>query len=269
MKLREGQVAVVTGAASGIGLAIAEQLTERGLSVVLADIEEPALKTAEDRVRDSSAPTLAVRTDVSDERSVSDLAERTLDRFGRVDLVCNNAGVTASAAPMWETDELHWRWVFGVNLWGVIHGIRAFVPHLVAQGSGHVANTGSMAGLSIVPMVAPYTASKHAVVAISEALRAELEVHAPGVGVTVLCPSYVPTRLADSARNRPPELTPVDAPAATQARLRGHYPPMAASEVAAMLIAGIEAGRLHVTTHPGSIDRVRERIDHLVADIDG
>jgi NAD(P)-dependent dehydrogenase (short-subunit alcohol dehydrogenase family) len=268
MKLCEGHVAVVTGAASGIGLAIAERLSERGLSVVLADVEEPALRTAEDRLRDSGASVLAVRTDVSDEGSVFDLADRTLERFGRVDLVCNNAGVTAPAAPMWETDERHWRWVLGVNLWGVIHGIRAFVPHLVAQGSGHVANTGSMAGLSIVPMVAPYTASKHAVVAISESLRAELDVHAPDVGVTVLCPSYVPTKLADSARNRPPELTPVGAPAATQERVRGNYPPMAASAVAAKLIAGIEAGRLHVTTHPGSIDRVRERVDHLVDDID-
>jgi NAD(P)-dependent dehydrogenase (short-subunit alcohol dehydrogenase family) len=210
MKLREGQVAVVTGAASGIGLAIAEHLAGRGLSVVLADVEEPALKTAEDSLRASGAPTLAVRTDVSDESSVFDLADRTLEKFGRVDVVCNNAGVTAPAAPIWETDERDWQWVLGVNLWGVIHGIRAFVPHLVAQGSGHVANTGSMAGLSIVPMVASYTASKHAVVAISESLRAELDVHAPDVGVTVLCPSYVPTRLADSARNRPPELMPVD-----------------------------------------------------------
>jgi NAD(P)-dependent dehydrogenase (short-subunit alcohol dehydrogenase family) len=268
MKLCEGQVAVVTGAASGIGLAIAERLSERGLSVVLADVEEPALKAAKDRLHDSGASTLAVRTDVSDEGSVFELADRTLERFGRVDLVCNNAGVAAPAAPMWETDERHWRWVLGVNLWGVIHGIRAFVPHLVAQGSGHVANTGSMAGLSIVPMVAPYTASKHAVVAISESLQAELDVHAPGVGVTVLCPSYVPTRLADSARNRPAELTPVGPTTATQERVPGSYPAMAASDVAAKLIAGIEDGRLHVTTHPGSIDRVRERVDRLVADID-
>jgi len=169
---------------------------------------------------------------------------------------------------MWETDERHWRWVLGVNLWGVIHGIRAFVPRLVAQGSGHVVNTASMAGLSIVPMVAPYTASKHAVVAISESLRAELDVHAPAVGVTVLCPSYVPTRLTESTRNRPAELTPVGLPAATQEGVRGSFAPMAADRVAAKLLAGIEAGRLHVTTHPGSMDRVRERVDHLVADID-
>ena len=268
MNLREGQVAVVTGAASGIGLAIAEQLATRGLFVVLADIEEPALKSAEERVQDAGASTLAVPTDVSDKGSVSDLAQRTIERFGRVDLVCNNAGVTAPAAPMWETDERHWRWVLGVNLWGVIHGIRAFVPRLVAQGSGHVANTASMAGLSIVPMVAPYTASKHAVVAISESLRAELDVHAPAVGVTVLCPSYVPTRLTESTRNRPAELTPVGLPAATQEGVRGSFAPMAADRVAAKLLAGIEAGRLHVTTHPGSMDRVRERVDHLVADID-
>jgi NADP-dependent 3-hydroxy acid dehydrogenase YdfG len=268
MKLHEGHVAVVTGAASGIGLAIAEQLTERGLSVVLADVEEPALMAAEDRLRDSGAMTLAVHTDVSDERSVFELADRTLARFGRVDVVCNNAGVTTRAAPMWETDERHWQWVLGVNLWGVIHGIRAFVPHLVAQGSGHVVNTGSMAGLSIVPMVAPYTASKHAVVAISESLRAELDACAAGVGVTVLCPSYVPTRLADSARNRPVALTPVDTPVASQPGVGGSYVPMAARDVAAKLIAGIEANRLHVTTHPGSMARVRERVDRLVVDID-
>jgi NAD(P)-dependent dehydrogenase (short-subunit alcohol dehydrogenase family) len=268
MKLREGHVAVVTGAASGIGLAIAERLLGRGLSVVLADVEEPALKTAEDRLQHSGSPTLAVHTDVSDETSVFDLADRTLERFGRIDLVCNNAGVTVPAAPMWVTGERDWRWVLGVNLWGVIHGIRAFVPHLIAQGSGHVANTSSMAGLSIVPMVAPYTASKHAVVAISESLRVELDVHAPDVGVTVLCPSYVPTRLTESTRNRPPELTPVDGEATTHVRVRGNYSPMAAGEVATKLIAGIEAGRLHVTTHPGSIDRVRERVDHLMADIE-
>ena len=268
MKLQEGHVAVVTGAASGIGLAITRQLTGRGLSVVLADVEEPALLTAHDRLRASGACTFAVPTDVSDEKSVFDLADRTLDRFGRVDLVCNNAGVTAPAAPMWETDERHWRWVLGVNLWGVIHGIRAFVPHLVAQGSGHVANTASMAGLSIVPLVAPYTASKHAVVAISESLRAELDVHAPAVGVTVLCPSYVPTRLSESTRNRPPELTPVEPPSTAHVRVAGDYSPMAAEQVAAKLLAGIEAGRLHVTTHRGSMDRVRERVDHLVADVD-
>ena len=267
MKLREEHVAVVTGGASGIGLAIAEQLAWRGLTIVLADVEEPALQAAEDGLRGSGVPTLTVRTDVSDQESVLALANRTLERFGRVDLVCNNAGVTAQPRPMWETDELDWRWVLGVNLWGVIHGIRAFVPHLVARGSGHVANTASMAGLSIVPMVGPYTASKHAVVAISESLRAELDVHAPGVGVTVLCPSYVPTRLNDSGRNRPGDLTPAETARANAELDPGRYPPMAAADVAAELIAGIEDDRLHVTTHPGSIDRVRARIDRLVADL--
>jgi NAD(P)-dependent dehydrogenase (short-subunit alcohol dehydrogenase family) len=267
MKLRAGHVAVVTGGANGIGLAIGTQLARRGLAVVLADVEEPALLAAEHQLRAEGAATLTVLTDVSDETSMLALADRTLDRFGRVDLVCNNAGVTAQPRPMWETDELDWRWVLGVNLWGVIHGIRAFVPHLVAQGSGHVANTASMAGLSIVPMVAPYTASKHAVVAISESLRAELDVHAPAVGVTVLCPSVVRTRLNDSARNRPAELTPDGGARAKEELSSGRYRTIAASEVAAKLIAGIEADRLHVTTHEGSIDRVRERIDGLVADI--
>jgi NAD(P)-dependent dehydrogenase (short-subunit alcohol dehydrogenase family) len=230
-------------------------------------VEEPNLQAVEDRLRGSGVPTLSVPTDVSEEASVLALADRTLERFGRVDLVCNNAGVTAQPRPMWQTDELDWRWVLGVNLWGVIHGIRAFVPHLVARGSGHVANTASMAGLSTVPMVAPYTASKHAVVAISESLRAELDVHAPGVGVTVLCPSYVPTHLNDSARNRPADLTPAETARAKEELDASRYRAMAADEVAAKLIAGIEADRLHVTTHPGSIDRVRERIDRLVTDI--
>ena len=181
MHLAAGQVAVVTGAASGIGLAMAESFAELGLDVVLADIDESHLSRAAARVTDNGGSVLAVRTDVRSAEQVNDLALVTLDHFGRVDVVANNAGVVALGFT-WEIEDSEWDWVLGVNLRGVIHGLQAFVPHLISQNSGHVVNTASMAGISVMPGIAPYLASKHAVVALSEGLAAELAQAAPGVG---------------------------------------------------------------------------------------
>jgi len=268
MELHEGQVAVVTGAASGIGLGIATAMAGRGLAVVLADVEPAALAEAAATVGAGGAPVLAVETDVSDAGQVDALAARTLGHFGRVDVVCNNAGVVTYSKPTWEMDELDWKWVLGVNLWGVIHGIRSFVPTLVAQGHGHVVNTSSVVGLSVGPNIAPYTAAKHAVVAISETMRGELALAAPGVGVTVLCPSYVPTRIGDAQRNRPSDLTP-DWRVATEGtqRDRSVYTGVAPAEVGEMVVAAVEAGRFYLPTSPEAAHLVRLRMDGILAEL--
>lgn len=175
MELTAGKVAVVTGAASGIGLALAHRFARSGLDVVLADIEEMALGAAAESVDRLGVKSLAVRTDVSDEGSVHALAAAALERFGSVHVVCLHAGVESTADP-WFGPVTSWQWVIGVNLWGVIHGIRAFLPILTQQGEGHIVNTSSMAGL-IPGASPPYDATKHAVVAISEDLLQRGEVH--------------------------------------------------------------------------------------------
>jgi NAD(P)-dependent dehydrogenase (short-subunit alcohol dehydrogenase family) len=272
MELQRGQVAVVTGAASGIGLGIARAMARRGLAVVMADVEPGALAESAASVASSlaadGAEVLAVETNVSDAAQVDDLARQTLERFGRVDVVCNNAGVVTYSKPTWEMDELDWKWVLGVNLWGVIHGIRSFVPTLVAQGRGHVVNTASIVGLSVGPEIAPYTASKHAVVAISETMRGELAARAPGVGVTVLCPSYVPTRIGEAQRNRPADLTP-DSGAAVEgtARDRSRLEATPPNEVGEMVAAAIESGRFYLTTGADAGALVEHRFNAIRAEV--
>jgi NAD(P)-dependent dehydrogenase (short-subunit alcohol dehydrogenase family) len=266
MKLEPGQVAVVTGAASGIGFALAERFARLGLGVVLADVEPGPLATAVAQIDAEPGAVMPIPTDVSRAADVDALAAATIDHFGRVDIVCNNAGVNLHRSAMWQLHPLDWQWVLGVNLWGVIHGIRSFVPRFVAAGHGHIVNTASMAGLTVLPFIGPYAASKHAVVGISEALRAELDEVAPKVGVTILCPGYVPTNLATSARNRPAEVTP---PADEGARTAGDFDrsrfrPLAAADVAAQVTAAIEADRLYVLSHPGSEDRVQERFARVL-----
>jgi len=204
MELTEGKVAVVTGAASGIGLALAERFAHAGLSVVLADVEQTALAAAEQKIAGLGAKTLAVPTDVSDEASVQALAAAAVEHFGAVHVVCNNAGVSSASDP-WFGPLSAWKWVLGVNLWGVVHGIRAFLPLLAMQGEGHIVNTASVAGL--MPGFAPsYDASKHAVVAISEDLYTAMKVAGLPVGVSVLCPGWVRTRILDAERNWPDDM---------------------------------------------------------------
>lgn len=204
MELTAGKVAVVTGAASGIGFALAERFARAGLDIVLADVEQAALEAAEQKIAESGIKTLAVATDVSDEASVQALAAAAVERFGAVHVVCNNAGVESVADP-WFGPISSWKWVLGVNLWGVIHGIRAFLPQMLGQGGGHIVNTASIAGL--YPGFAPsYDASKHAVVAISENLYNSMSVAGLPVGVSVLCPGWVRTRIMDASRNWPASL---------------------------------------------------------------
>src|SRR4051812_35871630 len=195
MKISEGQVAVITGAASGIGLGICKALAERGVHLVLADVDAARLDAAAAEVQASEAP-LVQRCDVSIAGDVGALAEAALSRFGRIDLAFNNAGVVLPFKPMWEHGAEDWDWLLGINLWGVIYGIRAFVPPMVKQGSGHIVNTASMAGMTVLPFNGVYNASKHAVVSLTETLAEEFRQRVPGVRASVVSPGLVPTAAA-------------------------------------------------------------------------
>jgi NAD(P)-dependent dehydrogenase (short-subunit alcohol dehydrogenase family) len=198
----QGKVAVITGGASGIGRAVADKAAAEGMKIILGDIEEGPLKAAVDDLNSTGAEALGVVTDVSDRASVEALRDAALDRFGAVHLVHNNAGI-GLGGPIWEVTEEDWRWILGVNLWGVIHGVATFTPLLLEQGEGHIVNTASIAGLIVAPFLGPYNATKQAVVAISETLFKDLQTVAAPVGVSVLCPGFVQTRIAESDRNRP------------------------------------------------------------------
>ncbi len=199
----DGKVAVVTGAASGIGRALAQKFASQGMKVALADIEADALEVLRKALSAEGHEVIAVRTDVSQADSVAQLAESTLEAFGKVHVVCNNAGVLA-AGKSWEAPLSDYEWVFGVNQWGVIHGVRTFVPILLEQGEpAHVVNTASMAGVTNSPLAAAYYMSKHAVVALSETLYLELEMEEAPIGVSVLCPEIINTGIGRSERNRP------------------------------------------------------------------
>jgi len=213
----EGKVAVVTGAVSGIGFAMAERFAQEGMRVVLADVEEPALEAAVTRLRQSEHEVLAVQTDVSKAEAVATLAQRAFDTYGNVHVLCNNAGVAGaggSSGPVWEKTDRDWQWAFGVNYWGVVNGIRAFIPKMLASGEeGHVVNTASIAGVTS-NVFGIYGVTKHAVVALTEYLHRNLVETDAKVGASVLCPSFVTTNLGTSDRNRPAELANA-APSAT------------------------------------------------------
>jgi NAD(P)-dependent dehydrogenase (short-subunit alcohol dehydrogenase family) len=209
MQQLEGRVAVVTGAASGIGRALARRLGREGMRVVLADVEVPALEAAAAELVAAGVECRAVATDVTRPEAVERLAQATLDCFGAVHVVCNNAGVFAGGGASWEVAREDFEWVLSVNLWGVIHGVRSFVPRLLAGGEeGHVVNTASMAAVTSLPFAAAYVASKHAVLALSECLYHELRARRARVGVSALCPEGVATRIDRAERNRPPRARP-------------------------------------------------------------
>ena len=253
MKELAGKVAVVTGAASGIGRALGAGLGRAGMTVVLADVEPGPLAEAARELESRGVRALAVATDVSRADSVSQLAERATDAFGAVHVLCNNAGVFA-AGPSWQVPLSDWEWVLGVNVWGVIHGIRAFVPIFLEQGDGgHVVNTASMAGLTSGPLAGAYYASKHAVVSLSETLYHEMQARDPRVGVSVLCPELIATGIGRSERNRPEHLArkegEADAPeiALVEGVLRDAAPTgLAPDEIAARVLAAVREDRFYV-----------------------
>jgi NADP-dependent 3-hydroxy acid dehydrogenase YdfG len=196
------EVAVVTGAANGLGFGLVSSLVARGMSAVIADIDGDALASAEERLRAEGADVLAVRTDVTKAESVAELSVRTLDRFGRVDVVCLNAGVSMRGRA-WELSVADWRWVYDVNVFGVVHGIRAFVPALLDAGAGHVLITASNSAATTLPALAPYVSSKHAVVAVAETLQHDLRDAGSEVRVSVVLPGAIRSAMADAVRNRP------------------------------------------------------------------
>lgn len=269
MEELSGKVAVVTGAASGIGFAMARAFAAEGMKVVLADIEEPALKRATQNFE--AGAVRAVPTDVSVPEQVDALRDAALDRFGAVHVICNNAGVGAGGQS-WDLSLHDWRWVLGANLWGVIHGVRSFVPTLLEQGEGHVVNTASMAGVTSPPFMGPYNVSKHGVVTLSETLYAELGMQNAGVGVSVLCPGWVKTGIAESDRNRPPDPAEVElagdaaAPALEMRQLMkgvidsGLEP----SDVAQLVVDAVRENRFWVFAHPDWTPMIRNRMTSMV-----
>lgn len=202
-----GKVAVVTGGGSGIGAALCRRFAEAAMSVVVADVDEAAAievadRLAADGVLVGEARALPMRADVSSADEVAALGRATMDAFGGVHLVCNNAGVSTGGLS-WELPLADWQWVMEVNLWGVVYGVQTFVPLIVESGGGHIVNTASMAGLTSPPFMSPYSVAKHGVVALSEALYHELSFMHPEVGASVLCPGWVRTRIHEAGRNRP------------------------------------------------------------------
>ena len=262
----QGKVAVITGGASGIGRAVAEKAAAEGMKIVIADIEEGPLKEAEGELTGQGAEAIGVVTDVSDAASVRELRDRALERFGAVHLVHNNAGI-GTGGPIWDFSEEDWRWIIGVNQWGVIHGIATFVPLLMEQGEGHVVNTASIAGLTTTAFLGPYHATKFAVVAMSEVLYKDLQTAGSPVGVSVLCPGFVQTRIAESDRNRPawaPERDVEGAEelrAVIQAMVDGGITPTA---VADRVIDAVKTDTFYILTHPELTEAIQIRCDDMV-----
>jgi len=269
MKEFRDKVAVVTGAASGIGRALTQRFARAGMKVVLADVEQQALEQATREIEATGAAALAVRTDVSQAAAVERLAQAALDKFGAVHVVCNNAGVVTSA-PTWMQTVADWDWVIGVNLWGVIHGVRVFTPILLSQGEeGHIVNTASMAGMINGPGAAPYNVSKFGVVALSESLHHELTMLGAPVRVSVLCPGFVNTNIFDAARNRPAALaeTAPKLPGAEEMEQLGRRllaagsPP---SQVADIVFEAIRAERFYIFPHPDWKTYIRSRMEDIL-----
>ncbi len=268
MKEFRNKVAVVTGAASGIGRAMAERFAREGMRVVLADIEKEPLEAAAHQISTLGADTLAVVTDVSSAYSVEALAHATLGRFGGVHIVCNNAGVGSPPGPIWERTIADWEWVLGANLWGVIHGIRVFVPLLLRQGGeGHIVNTASMAGLLSSPYLGIYNATKHAVVTMSETLFAELALAKSAVKVSVLCPGFVKTGIGESERNRAEQ---TDSPSSNPAITEGIRHLIAAGippeQVAERVFEAVRDEQLYILTHPEFKPTIRAWYESVAAE---
>jgi NAD(P)-dependent dehydrogenase (short-subunit alcohol dehydrogenase family) len=270
MKNFKGKVAVVTGGASGIGLALARVFARKGMKVVLADVEPTALRAAERELRTQGHEVLAVRTDVSRLASVQRLADRTHAQFGNVHVLCNNAGIVPPGryTPLWETPLQDWKWALDVNLWGVIHGIHCFLPAMLAHGEkGHVVNTASVAGLISGSASGAYSVAKHGVVRLTEGVYTSLRERKARIGATVLCPGVVATGIFNSERNRP------GASDAEKANKQAAYHKVAQElyktamqpdQVAEQVLQAIRDEALYAITTTAFDDAIRERMDAIL-----
>jgi len=268
----DGRVAVITGGGSGLGKAMAARFAHAGMRLMLADVDTAALERTAAELRAGGAQVATLRTDVSRGEDVEALAQETLDRFGAVHVVCNNAGVSPLGA-IWENSVADWTWTLGVNVWGVIHGVRVFTPLMLAQGTeGHIVNTASVAGLISPPGMGVYNVTKHAVVALTETLHHDLARARAQIRCSVVCPAYFPSGISDSDRNRPDPLrNAAGAKSALQERLEGNLKKAVASgrlsadDVAARVFEAIRDERFYVLTHPnirGAIEtRMRDILD--------
>jgi NAD(P)-dependent dehydrogenase (short-subunit alcohol dehydrogenase family) len=265
-----GKAAVVTGAASGIGRATATALAAEGMRVVLADIEDHALQTTARELAAEGHTVVPVVVDVSDAASMDALADRSFAEFGGVQVVHLNAGV-AGGGPMWTLTEKDWSWVLGVNLWGVIHGVRNFVPRMIEAGEpAHVVTTASMAGLTSSPFLGSYNVSKHAVVTLSETLHRDLALANAPIGVSVLCPGWVDTGIGRSGRNRPEALRNDGSPdmadiggGVLKSMLENGLKP---AEVATLVVKAIRDERFYILTHPGWKAMIQQRFEDILAE---
>jgi NAD(P)-dependent dehydrogenase (short-subunit alcohol dehydrogenase family) len=275
MKDFKEKVAVVTGAASGIGRGLAEHCAREGMKVVIADIEEPALRETEKTVKAAGADVLAVVTDVSKLKDIETLAQKTLDAFDGVNLLFNNAGVQVGAGagkPLWENTPADWEWVLGVNLWGVIYGMKVFIPIMLKQNTEcHIVNTSSMAGLISEPMIVIYAVTKAGVIKLSEGLYLQLKQMQSKIGVSVLCPAFVSSRLGDAARNRPGEFrNPPDEPVEIEQPLlstslrKDDWEVLSPEQCAAVVFTAIREDTFYILTHPMIKTLTKQRVDNIL-----
>lgn len=267
MRELNGKTAVITGAGSGFGRELAWLCAREGMQLVLADLNEEGLAGTIAGMPSANVPLLAQRCDVADADSVERLAQAAMERFGNVHLLFNNAGVIA-AGTVWNAPLQDWQWMFGVNVMGVVHGIRSFVPRMLAAGEeAHVVNTSSLAGLVCPPGMGVYSASKHAVVSLSECLHHDLREIDARVAVSVLCPAYVNTGIADSHRMRPPQLdahNPESSPVMERTRQAMQAGKLSAADIARITLDGVREGRFYILPHYRAKLGVEKRMQDIL-----
>jgi NAD(P)-dependent dehydrogenase (short-subunit alcohol dehydrogenase family) len=270
MKELKGKVAAVTGAASGLGRSMALAFAAEGMDIALADVDEQGLLEVREALKRHGVKTTTLRVDVSKADQLDAFAERAVKDLHAVHVVCNNAGVSPLGA-VWENTLADWQWILGVNLWGVIHGVHAFAPRLIAQNEGHIVNTASVAGLISPPGSGAYNVTKHAVVALSESLHHDLRERNSAVGVSVLCPAYVPTRITESERSRPDELKNSSRALspetlARQAMLKKavNSGKISADQVAQAVVAAVKEERFYILTHARIKGAIRARMEDIL-----
>lgn len=270
MKEFEGKVAVITGGAAGLGKAMAERFAAEGVKLVLADIEQTVLDKTVEEFKAKGVDVIGVQGDVAKPEMLEGLLKTTLDTYGKVNILCSNAGV-AGGGVTWETTLADWEWVIGVNLLAVINGIRIFVPQMIKQGDEcHIVNTASVAGLTSNPFMATYNVTKHGVVTLSETVHHELKIQGTNIGISVLCPGWVNTNIAESDRNRPAalaneneEITPIGEMLQAQVKqflIEGLDP----SAIGEAVFDAVKNDRFYILTHPEMLPAIQERMEGIL-----